>query len=507
MQAAAPAKHRDGKIGGYLVGRRHTQGGIKAVNADTGQPLEVEADEVIITRKAVLSPQRHEFNGERLTNLEILSRINEKGGGVSLMEQGGKTGDHYRCPCSGNKYSYNGRELSDHEILDEMEKGGQACGCPHKFPHHLLPDRRESGGRIPDELNDLEKKIIARFQDDPRGYICLSGHEAEELDHLVQAGLIYSTGRTSAGCMDVFLTDAGRKAVRPLPYKAGGKTGDEQAPARTEIKKAGPSREFSFFKGIEHTYSNPFEINKAIEELLDSRPGDTGFSAQEKRFFKYYSGYGGLEKFGATGIGLLYEYFTPAEIAKRMWGLVYKHGYKGGSILEPSCGTGEFFNYAPDHAAKTGYEINSYSARITRILHPEVKVEQRHFEELFIKNRDTIRNKISGLPQFDLIIGNPPYGDFKGIFAGMGEKNYTKAHNFVDYFIFRGLDLLNSGGLLCFLIGVEVKAGGIPFLQQKMTPAKKEIALKANLLDAYRLPSDVFDRTEALTDIIVLQKK
>jgi type I restriction-modification system DNA methylase subunit len=265
---------------------------------------------------------------------------------------------------------------------------------------------------------------------------------------------------------------------------------------------AAPIREA--FKGVNYHYANAYELNRAIEELLKEYTGDTSFTSDEKRFLQYYSGYGGLEKYGATGPGLLYEYFTPAPIARRMWGLAYKYGYSGGAVLEPACGTGEFFNYAPDIARRDGYEINPYSARICRILHPGVTIKENPFEELFIKNRDTVRAKV--VAQYDLVIGNPPYGNFEGKFAGMGERSYTRASNYSEYFIFRGLDLLLPGGLLIYIIGAEVQAGGIAFLQQQANPIKKEIAQKAMLLDAYRLPNGIFERTDVLSEIIVLQK-
>ena len=275
---------------------------------------------------------------------------------------------------------------------------------------------------------------------------------------------------------------------------------------KNEGKSTNINTEYKYFKGIDADYKNQFEINKAIEELISSIPPEK-ITPEEKNFISYFSGYGGLEKYGATGKGLLYEYFTPSKIAKKMWALAYKYGFKGGKVLEPSCGIGEFIKYAPEQELVTGYEINEVSAKICKILYPKANIESKYFETFFIKNNNSIRGNIKNLPKFSLIIGNPPYGFMGGIYAGMGEKSYTKSNNYIDYFINRGLDLLEKDGLLIYIIGTEVSAGGTPFLMQQMNEAKKMISQKANLLDAYRLPNGVFDTTDVVTDIIVLQKK
>jgi len=75
----------DAKKGGYFDGRPHSQGGIKAVNIDNDQPIEVEGGEVVITKRAVADDTKKEFQGKMMTNKEILSKINESGGGVSIL--------------------------------------------------------------------------------------------------------------------------------------------------------------------------------------------------------------------------------------------------------------------------------------------------------------------------------------------------------------------------------------------------------------------------------------
>lgn len=112
-------KHISGKVGGYLVGKRHSEGGIKAFNKSTGQPLEMEGGEVVITRNAVSSGEKHEFEGQMLTNREILSKINESGGGVSF-EDGGEV-----CHVCDAEYNYKGKKMKDIDIFKEMAKGGE----------------------------------------------------------------------------------------------------------------------------------------------------------------------------------------------------------------------------------------------------------------------------------------------------------------------------------------------------------------------------------------------
>jgi type I restriction-modification system DNA methylase subunit len=127
------------------------------------------------------------------------------------------------------------------------------------------------------------------------------------------------------------------------------------------------------------------------------------------------------------------------------------------------------------------------------------------FETAFIKRNSSVRGSVT--PKYDLVIGNPPYGKFEGRYAGMGEKDFTKASNYIEYFITRSLDLLNDDGLLVFIVGAEVANGGKLFLDSQPNLVKSRIALQADLIDAYRLPNGVFDRTDVVSDIIVLRKK
>jgi len=113
----------DAKKGGYFDGRPHSQGGIKAINIDNNQPIEVEGGEVVITKRAVADDTKKEFQGKMMTNKEILSKINESGGGVSF-EKGGEVKASEDSLKHGGKLEEDEYYISDEDLnfdIDEKE--------------------------------------------------------------------------------------------------------------------------------------------------------------------------------------------------------------------------------------------------------------------------------------------------------------------------------------------------------------------------------------------------
>jgi hypothetical protein len=117
--------HNKGTLSGYLVGKTHDEGGIKAVNKSTGQALEMQGGEVVITAPAVSDNTKNEFNGKMMTNREVLSAINEKGGGVSFAKGGDIPKNIKR---TGASYKYGGKTMTDHEIYKKITGGHLAEG-------------------------------------------------------------------------------------------------------------------------------------------------------------------------------------------------------------------------------------------------------------------------------------------------------------------------------------------------------------------------------------------
>jgi len=254
-------------------------------------------------------------------------------------------------------------------------------------------------------------------------------------------------------------------------------------------------------KAVQPKKKNQLEINKEIEDFIDSKHNED-FVYQEDtiNFLSQYTGSGGLIKQGASGKGILYEYFTPDAIVKKMWGLAEKYGYNGGAVLEPSCGIGNFIKYAPKSAKVVGYETNYYSSKIAEIIYPRTRIYNQSFESIFFAGNVHLKNDFGGA-KYDLVIGNPPYGTFLGKWAGMGEKKFTGAIEYDQYFITRGLDLLRKNGLLIFIVPSSFLSNA-----SKYNKIKEKIGAKADLIDAYRLPQRAFSTTDIGTDIVVFKK-
>lgn len=251
---------------------------------------------------------------------------------------------------------------------------------------------------------------------------------------------------------------------------------------------------------------NQFELNKQIQQLIlkKDKAGET-YSFDEKKFIAQYEGSGGQGSKGATGEGVLYEFFTPDFVCELMWKLAYRYGFKAsGSVLEPSVGTGNLLKWAPNNSKCYGFEINPTSKRITEILYPDAKIYEGYFETAFLQEpRYTARLKdkltwLEGYP-FSLVIGNPPYGKYKNKYSSYFTK--PKMHQIELFFMQYGLQLLKPGGIMVYVTGSNFLRNGITYQSEKL-----EIEKLADIVDAYRLPP-VFKFSKVPTDIIVFKRK
>lgn len=193
------------------------------------------------------------------------------------------------------------------------------------------------------------------------------------------------------------------------------------------------------------------------------------------------------------GRGILDEYYTDSRIVDAVRNLI-KDRFKNRqqiSVLEPSVGTGNFLYAAKQVGIKTNitaFEINETTAKIAKILHPEADIHFRSFETEFIDEKG---GKKEFSEKYDLVIGNPPYGEHRGLYKGLGEE--PKISKYEDYFVKRSLDSLKPGGILAMVL-----PSGWLNRQDQLKNAK--------LMEGYRLPSGAFAGTAIGTDIIILRK-
>lgn len=251
---------------------------------------------------------------------------------------------------------------------------------------------------------------------------------------------------------------------------------------------------------------NQHQLNLQIEELIRKKDAaGQKYTAEEIAFLQFYEGSGGQWKKGASGEGVLYEFYTPDFVVELMWELAVKYGYDNGHILEPGIGTGRMIRPAVDYKKCVGFEINPTSARIAEITYPGCKVHANYFETAFLQSprfTSRLKDKLTWLDQypFSLVIGNPPYGIYKNQYSSYFPES-KKLKQIENFFIYQGLRLLKPGGLLIYLTGSNFLRNGDTYDE-----AKKEIGAIADFIDAYRLPP-VFKNSNVPTDILVLRKK
>ena len=234
-------------------------------------------------------------------------------------------------------------------------------------------------------------------------------------------------------------------------------------------------------------------VNDQVRDIVKKPMSE--ITEDDKAILRKYEGAGGREKQGETGKGLLDEYYTPVPIVKEMWNLAKQYGFKeGGSVLEPSVGTGRFIEEGPK-ANYTGAEIDETSSKIAAVLTKDkgARIYNMPFEEMFVTREG---DKKKNLPTYDLVIGNPPYGTHRGYYGAIDE---NKIQKYEDYFIKKGLDSLKFDGTLVMVVPSS-------FLKTGESKAKTRIMETGELVDAIRLPEKTFGTTSIGTDILVFKK-
>lgn len=185
-------------------------------------------------------------------------------------------------------------------------------------------------------------------------------------------------------------------------------------------------------------------------------------------------------------------HYTDPPTVLAMWEMVKRMGFQGGRVLEPSMGIGNFFGMMPaDLKARSqlaGIELDPVTGGMAKLLYPDANIQVKGYQES--KTPDGF---------YDLVIGNWPFED-----TVIADRRYQRLNPYLhDYFFLKAVDQARAGGLV---VGITSKGS----MDKKSIGIRAELAKKAELVAAFRLPSGAFKEyagTSVVTDIVILRKR
>ena len=261
----------------------------------------------------------------------------------------------------------------------------------------------------------------------------------------------------------------------------------------------------AFAKTLDEVRPNAYENFAIIKLLKEIEAQNRNATPEEKAILAKYKGWGGLKQaftggsrlkemltdaeYKAAQASILNAHYTSIKVVKAMYDMLERLGFKGGSVLEPSMGVGNFYGAMPKKIASKsdlyGVEYDSITGRIARLLYPDAKIDIKPYQEA---------NYNDGV--FDVAVGNVPFLEVASAYKG-------GKYMLHDYFFVKTLDKVRDGGIVMFLTSTGT-------LDKYNSKARIAMAERANLVAAYRLPNNAFKSnagTEVTTDLLVLQKR
>lgn len=257
----------------------------------------------------------------------------------------------------------------------------------------------------------------------------------------------------------------------------------------------------------------------AIKLLKQLEAEDRLATPEEQKVLARYVGWGGLapvfsygrdsawesekaelrelltdEEYSAARGSTNNAHYTSPEVIKGVWDIIERLGFKGGKVLEPSMGIGNFFGMMPEKlrskSSLNGVELDSLTGRIAKQLYQKASVEITGYEQT--KYPDDY---------FDLAISNVPFGQFS-----LHDPKYNKfKFNIHNYFFAKAIDQVRPGGLVAFITSTGTMQSG-----SDAKRLRELLKNKADFIGAVRLPNTAFKEnagTEVTTDLIILQKR
>ena len=253
---------------------------------------------------------------------------------------------------------------------------------------------------------------------------------------------------------------------------------------------------------------------QAIQTLKQIEAENRTATQEEQKILSQYVGWGGLadafddrkenwkkeyaqlkelltpEEYESARGSVLNAHFTSPTVIRAIYHAVENMGVVPGNILEPACGTGNFFGLLPESLQQSklyGVELDDLTGRIARQLYPQAEITISGFE------------KTSRRDFYDLVVGNVPFGEYR-----VADKEYDRlGFPIHDYFLAKSIDQLRHGGIMAVVTSMYT-------MDKKNPSARQYLAKRADLLGAVRLPNNAFQAnagTGVTTDILFFQKR
>lgn len=294
---------------------------------------------------------------------------------------------------------------------------------------------------------------------------------------------------------------------------------EEPAPVQS-VPAVEPENRTNFhILDMDPNYGGPkarFRNNVAAIRLLKQLEEEDRLATPgEQEALSYYVGWGGLseafddqnpqwkeeytllkellteEEYAAARESTLTAFYTPPAVTEAIFTGLRQLGFQCGNVLDPCCGTGNFFGMLPEDMADSklyGVELDPISGRIARQMYQNANIVVEGYEKTSLPDS-----------MFDVAIGNVPFGNFQ-----LRDRRYDKEHFLIhDYFFAKTLDKVRPGGVIAFVTSKGT-------MDKENDAVRRYIAQRADLLGAIRLPDNTFKSnagTEAVADILFLQKR
>jgi len=256
------------------------------------------------------------------------------------------------------------------------------------------------------------------------------------------------------------------------------KEGRQASPEEKEI--------LAKFTGFGSLHPENFsELNERYKSVLSRISPDTAESTQ----------------FLGSGQTQENAFFTPHSIVQLIYDKLAESGFKGGNILEPSCGSGNFIGSVPEdlknHVRFTGVEIDPAAALVAKYLYPDAEIVNTGIQ-------NTIKKDF-----YDVAIGNVPFSDgtqgFENTedikaFLHFGEKKNLTLPQLV---LGKAVQETRPGGIVAMIVPTGMMSNTNP----ADTNFRHQLAKQVEFLGASRIPRGGFDRTRTDVDLVFLKRR